>query len=126
MSWYGQLDATERRPFWACFAGFGLDSMDNSIYALVIPVLIATLGVTRPEAGYLATAALVGAALGGWGAGVAADRIGSVRSGSCKGPSCGSRYAPSAPRSRPDSRRWPCCASARAWATAARRRSGPP
>ncbi|MCJ2052316.1 MFS transporter [Methylobacterium sp. J-070] len=79
MSWYGQLDATERRTFWACFAGFGLDSMDNSIYALVIPALIATLGLTRPEAGYLATAALVGAAVGGWGAGVAADRIGRIR-----------------------------------------------
>ncbi|MCJ2068859.1 MFS transporter [Methylobacterium sp. J-030] len=79
MGWYGQLDATERRTFWACFAGFGLDSMDNSIYALVIPALIATLGLTRPEAGYLATAALLGAAVGGWGAGVAADRIGRIR-----------------------------------------------
>lgn len=77
--WYGQLDATERRTFWACFAGFGLDSMDNSIYALVIPALIATLGLTRPEAGYLATAALAGAAVGGWGAGVVADRIGRIR-----------------------------------------------
>ncbi|MCJ2126976.1 MFS transporter [Methylobacterium sp. J-077] len=79
LGWYGQLDATERRTFWACFAGFGLDSMDSSIYALVIPALIATLGLTRPEAGYLATAALVGAAVGGWGAGVAADRIGRIR-----------------------------------------------
>ncbi|MCJ2121885.1 MFS transporter [Methylobacterium sp. J-077] len=77
--WYGRLEPVERRTFWACFAGFGLDSMDNSIYALVIPALIATLGITRPEAGYLATAALAGAALGGWFAGIAADRFGRIR-----------------------------------------------
>jgi MFS family permease len=79
LGWYSELTPVERRTYWACFAGFGLDSMDTTIYALVIPALIATLGITRPEAGYLATAALVGAALGGWGAGIFADRIGRVR-----------------------------------------------
>ena len=53
--------------------------MDSTIYALVIPALIATIGLTRPEAGYLATAALVGAAVGGWGGGILADRIGRVK-----------------------------------------------
>jgi hypothetical protein len=79
LGWYSELTAPERRTFWACFGGFGLDSMDTTMYALVIPSLIAMLGITRPEAGYLATAALVGAAIGGWGAGVLADRIGRVR-----------------------------------------------
>lgn len=79
LGWYSELDAVERRTYWACFAGFGLDSMDSTIYALVIPALIATIGLTKPEAGYLATAALVGAAVGGWGAGILADRIGRVR-----------------------------------------------
>lgn len=79
LGWYSDLDPVERRTYWACFAGFGLDSMDTTIYALVIPALIATLGLTRPEAGYLATAALAGAAVGGWGAGILADRIGRVR-----------------------------------------------
>lgn len=79
LGWYSKLDQTERRTYWACFAGFGLDAMDTTIYALVIPALIATLGITRPEAGYLATAALAGAAVGGWGAGILADRIGRVR-----------------------------------------------
>lgn len=79
LGWYSELDVTERRTYWACFAGFGLDSMDSTIYALVIPALIATLGLTRPEAGYLATAALVGAAIGGWGGGILADRVGRVR-----------------------------------------------
>ena len=79
LGWYSDLTSVERRTYWACFAGFGLDSMDTTIYALVIPALIATLGLTRPEAGYLATAALAGAAVGGWGAGIVADRIGRVR-----------------------------------------------
>lgn len=79
LGWYSVLEPAERRTFWACFAGFGLDSMDTTMYALVIPSLIAVLGISRPEAGYLATAALVGAAAGGWGAGVLADRIGRVR-----------------------------------------------
>lgn len=79
LGWYSDLNPVERRTYWACFAGFGLDSMDSTIYALVIPALIATLGITRPEAGYLATSALVGAAVGGWGAGILADRFGRIR-----------------------------------------------
>jgi MFS family permease len=79
LGWYSALNKVERRTYCACFAGFGLDSMDSTIYALVIPALIATLGISRPEAGYLATAALVGAAVGGWGAGLLADRVGRVR-----------------------------------------------
>ncbi len=51
LGWYHQLDATERRTYWACFAGFGLDAMDTTIYALVIPALIATLGLTQAQAG---------------------------------------------------------------------------
>ena len=79
LGWYSDLTPVERRTYWACFGGFGLDSMDTTMYALVIPSLIAVLGISRPEAGYLATAALVGAAAGGWGAGLLADRIGRVR-----------------------------------------------
>ncbi|WP_345822645.1 MFS transporter [Methylobacterium fujisawaense] len=79
LGWYHDLDDTERRTYWACFAGFGLDAMDTTIYALVIPALIATLGLTQAEAGYLATASLAGAAVGGWAAGILADRIGRVR-----------------------------------------------
>jgi MFS family permease len=79
LGWYSELNPVEKRTYWACFAGFGLDSMDTTIYALVIPALIATIGLTRPEAGYLGTAALIGAAIGGWFAGILADRIGRVR-----------------------------------------------
>ncbi|HEY2136029.1 MAG TPA: MFS transporter [Xanthobacteraceae bacterium] len=79
LGWYSELTSVERRTYWACFAGFGLDSMDTTIYALLIPSLIAVLGLTKPEAGYLATAALVGTAIGGWGSGILADRIGRIR-----------------------------------------------
>jgi len=79
LGWYSNLTPVERRTYWACFAGLGLDSMDATIFSLVIPALIATLGLTRPEVGYLATAALLGVAIGGWGAGILADRIGRVR-----------------------------------------------
>jgi MFS family permease len=53
--------------------------MDATIYALVIPSLIATIGLSHPQAGFLATAALLGTAVGGWGAGIVADRVGRVR-----------------------------------------------
>ncbi|MGF6573613.1 MFS family permease [Paraburkholderia sp. GAS333] len=79
LGWYSDLTPVERRTYWACFAGLGLDSMDATIFSLVIPALIATLGLTHPQVGYLATAALLGVAIGGWGAGILADRIGRVR-----------------------------------------------
>lgn len=79
LGWYSDMNSVERRTYWACFAGFGLDSMDSSIFALVIPALIATLSLSHPQVGYLATAALMGTAIGGWGAGILADRFGRVR-----------------------------------------------
>ena len=33
LGWYSEMNAVERRTYWACFAGFGLDSMDSSIFA---------------------------------------------------------------------------------------------
>jgi MFS family permease len=77
LGWYSDLTSVERR--WACFAGYALDSMDTTIYALVIPTLIVVRGLTSPQAGYLATAALAGTAVGGWAAGIFADRVGRIR-----------------------------------------------
>jgi MFS family permease len=37
------------------------------------------MGITKPQAGIIASAALIGSAVGGWLAGIAADRIGRVR-----------------------------------------------
>ncbi len=53
--------------------------MDVQLYSFVIPALISIWGITRGEAGTLATAALLVSAVGGWLAGWLADRIGRVR-----------------------------------------------
>jgi MFS family permease len=79
LGWYSDLLPVERRTFWACFGGLGLDSMDTTIFSLVLPTLIALVGITHPEAGILGSAYLVGSAIGGWGGGIIADRIGRVR-----------------------------------------------
>jgi MFS family permease len=79
LGWYSDLLASERRTFWACFAGLGLDSMDTTIFSLVLPTLIALLGISHPQAGILGSAYLIGSAVGGWGGGIIADRIGRVR-----------------------------------------------
>ena len=63
----------------AAYAGYGLDGFDFLIYTFVIPTLIALWGMDRAEAGYIASAALVTSAIGGWGAGILADRFGRVR-----------------------------------------------
>ena len=77
--WYGDLGGPERRTFWACIGGWGLDAMDVQIYSLVIPALIAVWGITTEQAGAVATAALVTSSFGGWIAGWLSDRIGRVR-----------------------------------------------
>ena len=79
LGWYSALSRLERRTFLAAFGGLALDSMDTTMYALVTPTLIAVLGISRPEAGLLATVNLVGSAVGGWFAGMAADRFGRIR-----------------------------------------------
>ncbi|MBR0796319.1 MFS transporter [Bradyrhizobium jicamae] len=79
LGWLSRLTATERKTFFAAFGGLALDSMDTTIYALVTPALIATLGLSRPDAGILASSSLIGTAIGGWIAGIAADRFGRVR-----------------------------------------------
>jgi MFS family permease len=53
--------------------------MDVQLYSFVIPTLVSIWGITRGQAGALATAALLVSAVGGWLAGWLADRYGRVR-----------------------------------------------
>jgi MFS family permease len=78
-AWYRTLDADARRAFWASFAGFTLDAMDVQLYAFVLPVLLTLWGLSHADAGLLASVTLGASALGGWLAGVLADRLGRVR-----------------------------------------------
>src|SRR2546423_6767425 len=69
----------ERATFRACFGGWALDGMDFQLYSFVIPTLIAGWHLTKAQAGTLQTTTLLASAVGGWLAGVIADRIGRVR-----------------------------------------------
>jgi MFS family permease len=78
-SWYSNLGVDGRRTFWACFGGFALDALDVQIYSMAIPALIGISFITKGEAGIIATGTLVLSAVGGWLAGILADRLGRVR-----------------------------------------------
>ena len=77
--WYRELGTGGRRTFWACFGGYALDALDVQIYSMAIPVLIGIHFITSSEAGLIATSTLVLSAVGGWAAGILADRLGRVR-----------------------------------------------
>lgn len=77
--WIQRLTAPERRTLAAAFAGYGLDGFDTMIYSFVIPTLLALWGMSKAEAGTIAAGALLTSAVGGWGAGVLADRYGRAR-----------------------------------------------
>jgi MFS family permease len=78
LGWLWELGPREQRACAACAGGWALDAMDVQLYSFVIPALIATWGISRGQAGELATAALLVSALGGWLAGWFADRFGRV------------------------------------------------
>jgi MFS family permease len=77
--WLQHTSVNERRAMLAAYAGYGLDGFDFMVYTFVIPTLITLWGMSKAEAGYIASAALLTSAIGGWGAGILADRFGRVR-----------------------------------------------
>ncbi len=79
MSWWSGLTRAERATFYACFGGWALDAFDFQFYSFVIPTLRKEWNLSAGQAGSLATAALLSSAVGGWLAGLLADRIGRVR-----------------------------------------------
>jgi MFS family permease len=78
MNWFTSMNVRERRTFWACFTGWALDAMDVQLYAVVMPTLIVLWGLSQTQAGTLGTAALLFSSVGGWLAGILADRYGRV------------------------------------------------
>jgi MFS family permease len=77
--WLRRVSARERRTLLAGFLGYGVDGFDFMIYTFIIPTLLAAWSMTKAQAGYIATGALLTSAAGGWLAGILADRYGRVR-----------------------------------------------
>ena len=77
--WFTQLNAGERSTLAATFAGWMLDGMDVMVYSFVLPTLVLLWHISKSEAGLLGTSALLLSSLGGWLAGLAADRYGRVK-----------------------------------------------
>ncbi|MDI9777493.1 MFS transporter [Pseudomonas putida] len=78
-AWYRDIDPQQRRTFWSCKIGYGLDGMDTQMLSFVIPTLIMLWGISTAEAGLIHTSTLIASAIGGWVAGILSDRIGRVR-----------------------------------------------
>ena len=79
MMWLQQTSRTERRALLATYLGYGLDGFDFMVYSFIIPSLLTLWGMSKAEAGYIASGALITSAIGGWAAGVLADRYGRAR-----------------------------------------------
>jgi MFS family permease len=77
--WYRDCSRDEKRTFAASVGGYGLDSFDTMAFSFAIPALIAVWGMSKSDAGLMGSVALVMSAIGGWGAGILADRWGRVR-----------------------------------------------
>jgi MFS family permease len=77
--WLQETTAGERRALLAAYAGYGLDGFDFMIYSFIIPTLLSLWSISKAEAGYIASGTLITSAIGGWAAGVLADRYGRAR-----------------------------------------------
>jgi MFS family permease len=78
-AWIFELTPPERSTLVATFGGWALDGMDVMVYSFVIPTLIAAWNISKGQAGLLSTVTLLISAIGGWLAGMLADRFGRVR-----------------------------------------------
>ena len=79
IGWYRELDLNGRRTFLASFLGWAIDAMDFMVFTFAITALMSQFDMDRGQAGMLGTVTLLFSAVGGWGAGILADRYGRVR-----------------------------------------------
>lgn len=78
-AWYSELNAKEKKTFWACIGGWMLDAMDVQMFSFAIPAIVAAFAITNAQAGVIGTVTLLTSAFGGWLAGALSDRFGRVR-----------------------------------------------
>src|SRR5579884_1246398 len=79
LAWLRELNPKERQTMGACFGGWSLDALDVQMYSFVIPTVIAIWGLSRGDAGLIATVTLLISSFGGWFTGSLSDRFGRVR-----------------------------------------------
>ncbi|WP_025809882.1 MFS transporter [Pseudomonas chlororaphis] len=79
MSWFSNLNKKEKSTFISAFGGWALDALDFMIFTFVIATLMSLWHIDKGQAGMLSTVTLLFSAVGGWGAGILADRYGRVR-----------------------------------------------
>ena len=78
-AWLGELSSRERKTLIATFGGWAVDAIDVMVYIYVIPTLIVVWGMSKTQAGFIITVTVLASAVGGWLAGILADRYGRVR-----------------------------------------------
>ncbi|HUF19676.1 MAG TPA: MFS transporter [Burkholderiales bacterium] len=78
IAWLRELTAKERRTLVAATGGWATDSLDVMVFVYVVPTLMLMWGMSKVEAGWITTATVISSAVGGWLAGVLADRFGRV------------------------------------------------
>lgn len=79
MAWLTGLSRAEKATCLSAFGGWMLDAFDYMIFTFVITTLIGLWHISPASAGALVTITLLFSSLGGWGAGILADRFGRVR-----------------------------------------------
>ena len=78
-AWWGEGTPAARRSLIAAGLGWALDAFDVMLYALVLASVIGDLHLTKQEAGFLGSIALLAAAGGGIIFGIIADRFGRTK-----------------------------------------------
>lgn len=79
LAWYRELDNKGKKAFKASFGGWAIDAFDFMVFSFVITSLISLWGIDRAQAGLLGTVTLLFSAIGGWVAGILADRYGRTK-----------------------------------------------
>ncbi|WP_454691637.1 MFS transporter [Achromobacter aloeverae] len=78
-SWYREMPLSGKRAFHASFGGWAIDAFDFMVFSFVITSLVTLWGIDRGQAGLLGTVTLLFSSVGGWIAGILADRYGRVK-----------------------------------------------